>query len=148
MEARIHGALTALRDWGPLNHILTCSLRALMSATGLYPKAVTTKLRRVGAAPCKLPNGRKMLLWCHPADGISNPVYWHGWRSYEPEASDLFFRLAERSTTVIDIGAYIGFYALLAAYANPAARVYAFEPMSTAYDRLRQNALVNGLSNL
>ena len=89
-----------------------------------------------------------MLLWCHPDDDISNPVYWMGWNSYEPEASELFFRLAKDCSTVIDVGAYIGLYSLLAAHANPSGKVYAFEPMPKAFERLSQNAQLNRLSNI
>ena len=89
-----------------------------------------------------------MRLWCYPDDGISNPIYWRGWEFYEPEMSELFFRLAETSATVLDVGAYIGFYALLAAHANPKGEVYAFEPMPTVFERLARNAELNQLSNL
>jgi FkbM family methyltransferase len=58
--------------------------------------------------------------------GTSSYLYWLG--AYEPETTSLFARLAARSRVVLDIGAADGLYAILAAAANPAARILAFEP--------------------
>jgi FkbM family methyltransferase len=47
--------------------------------------------------------------------------------------------------TVVDIGANIGAFALLAAWSAPNARVLAFEPMRKAYGVLARNVSANGL---
>jgi FkbM family methyltransferase len=49
---------------------------------------------------------------------------------------------------VIDVGAYVGFYAVLAGLANRRARILAFEPMSDNAERLRRHVELNGLSNV
>lgn len=79
---------------------------------------------------------------------MSNQVYWRGWSGYEPETVPLFFRLAMRANTVLDIGAHVGYFSLLAGHANPRARVFAFEPLPVIYDRLRHNINLNELSNV
>jgi FkbM family methyltransferase len=67
---------------------------------------------------------------------------------YEPETVPLFFRLAQRSQVTIDIGAYVGFFTLLAAHANPEAQVYAFEPMPEVFDRLQKNISLNRMPHV
>jgi FkbM family methyltransferase len=81
-------------------------------------------------------------------DWVSNQVFWRGWRGYEPETSPLFFRLAAHAAVTLDVGAYVGFFSLLAGHANPRARVYAFEPLAAAFERLGQNIARNALSNV
>jgi len=46
------------------------------------------------------------------------------------------------------VGAYVGFYSLLAAHANRAAQVYAFEPLDDVRERLQKNLDLNELSNV
>jgi FkbM family methyltransferase len=48
----------------------------------------------------------------------------------------------------IDIGAYVGFFTLLAAHANLDGFVYAFEPLRDANERLQRNVGLNNLSNV
>ncbi len=60
----------------------------------------------------------------------------------------LFFRLATTATTVLDVGAYVGYYTLLAAHANPSAWVCAFEPLASVHTRLTRNVALNGLGNV
>lgn len=58
----------------------------------------------------------------------------------------LFERSVSPGATVIDAGAYIGFYTLLAARrAGPTGRVFAFEPNPEAYAALRANLVRNAL---
>ena len=51
--------------------------------------------------------------------------------------------------TVIDVGANIGLYSLLAGRkVGPAGRVIAFEPVPEIFDRLQKHILLNGLTNV
>jgi len=50
--------------------------------------------------------------------------------------------------TVVDIGANIGIFTLLAKRENPAMAVYAFEPMKATYDTLLRNMKLHHLSNV
>jgi FkbM family methyltransferase len=79
---------------------------------------------------------------------VSNQVFWRGWLGYEPETSPLFFRLAARAAVMLDVGAHVGFFSLLAGHANSHGRVYAFEPLAAAFERLGQNIARNKLSNV
>ncbi|MBA3465646.1 MAG: FkbM family methyltransferase [Deltaproteobacteria bacterium] len=73
--------------------------------------------------------------------GSSNYLYWRN--EYEPESTSVYMRLARRSRVILDIGAAEGVYAILAAAANPDARVLAFEPGSGAAARTRRNIELN-----
>ncbi len=147
-EGHVKQALKRLRASQPFNYLTTGIVHALQTATGVHSELVIRHLHRVGMVRRKLPNGRTLRLWSRADDWVSNQVYWLGWSGYEPETVPLFFRLAERSRVTIDVGAYVGFFSLVAAHANPKARVYAFEPMPTVYERLRKNVVINHLSNV
>ncbi len=68
---------------------------------------------------------------------------------YEPEVSYFFTNVLQPGDTVVDIGAHIGYFSLLAARTvGPAGRVYAFEPEPTNYRRLRDHLVQNGLEQV
>jgi FkbM family methyltransferase len=60
----------------------------------------------------------------------------------------LFYALAQRSRTIIDVGAYVGLYALVGGHANPTAHVFAFEPVPHVFERLSINVAMNILDNV
>lgn len=95
-----------------------------------------------------LPNGRVLRLWSRGDDWIANEVYWRGALGYEPETARVFFDLASRAQTIVDVGAFVGYYAILAALANPTARVFAFEPHPLVFGRLRRNIAANEASTV
>jgi FkbM family methyltransferase len=141
-------ALKRLRAWPPLNKFATGSTRALLEFVGARPEFVVRHLHRVGAVESRLPNGRALRLWSRADDWVSNQVYWRAWTGYEPETAPLFYLLASRARVTLDVGAYVGFFTLLAAHANVGGRVYAFEPLAEAFERLRDNVSRNGLRNV
>lgn len=134
-----------LRNTQPFNRIVTSGVRSVFRLTGLESEFVIRHLHRVGNVECRLPNDRVLRLWSRADDWVSNQIFWRGMYGYEPETVPLFFRLARSSRVTIDIGAYVGFFTLLAAHANPDAEVYAFEPMPEVFDRLRKNISLNRL---
>jgi FkbM family methyltransferase len=140
--------LKRLRASQPLNYLITSTVHGLLGITGLHSEFIIKHLHRAGIVKCRLPNGRILYLWSRGDDWISNQIYWKGWNGYEPETVSLFFQLARCAQVTLDVGAFVGFYALLAAHANPAGRVYAFEPMPFIYQRLQQNVRLNRLSNI
>lgn len=63
---------------------------------------------------------------------------------FEPVALQEWSRLCVVGGVAVDIGAYSGVYAIAAAKAG--CHVLAFEPLPTAYARLQENAVRNGVS--
>ncbi len=140
--------LKKLRAWPPVNGLATSTVRSVLRVLGRQPDWVVRHLHRVGPVDEALPNGRRLRLWSEGDDWVSNQIFWRGWDGYEPETVGLFFRLAERSRVTLDVGAYVGYYTLLAAHANPAGRVFAFEPMPSPGQRLLRHLTLNGLANV
>jgi len=81
-------------------------------------------------------------------DDIASPLFWRGWAGHEPETAQLFYELAGSARVTLDIGAHVGYFTLLASHANPAGRVYAFEPLARIRERLEHNVLLNGAANV
>ena len=68
---------------------------------------------------------------------------------YEPETTGLLQRVIEPGMVVVDVGAHVGYYALLAAKrVGPQGKVYAFEPDPTNYALLLKNIELNGYRNI
>jgi len=71
----------------------------------------------------------------------------HG--AWEPGVTRLFDSLIKREMVVVDAGAHIGYYTLLAARkVGPTGKVYAFEPAPSNYDLLAKNIDLNGYQNV
>jgi len=144
----IRNTLKKLRGSQPFNRLATSALHGSMRAINVRSEFLIKHLHRVGEVRSTLPNGCSLVLWSRGDDWVSNQVFWKGWAAYEPETVPLFFRLASRSNVTFDVGAYVGYYTLLAAHANPQGRVDAFEPMPSIYKRLRRHVELNKLENV
>ena len=147
-DGLITGLLKRLRVSQPFNYMATSTVRAFLRVAGQESEFAIKHLHRVGGVADVLPNGRTLRLWSRADDWVSNQVFWRGWRGYEPETAPLFFRLASRAAVTLDVGAYVGFFTLIAGHANPKSRVFAFEPLPDAYRRLLSNIELNGLTNV
>ena len=75
-----------------------------------------------------------------------------GWKifergEWEPAQTSLFLALVEAGMTVVNVGAYTGYYTLLAARkVGPTGHVYAFEMQPAICAMLRRNIVMNQLS--
>jgi len=74
----------------------------------------------------------------------SRHVNWYTARGYEPYSTAIFRLSCSWADDVIDIGAHIGYYSLLAASTKPTARVVAVEASPDNAAALRENAHING----
>jgi FkbM family methyltransferase len=144
----IKDMLKRVRASQPLNHLTTSALKSLFTATGRPSEFVIKHLPRTGVTAVALPDGRVLKLDATGEDWIPTQLFWRGWEGYEPEMTALFHRLARAAETVFDVGAHIGFFSLLAALANPTARVFAFEPLARVFSRLERNIALNELANV
>lgn len=88
-----------------------------------------------------LPNGARIEL--HPTQFVSRQIFLFG--VFEPREARCFQALIEPGMTVIDVGANIGQYAMLAAARmDENGHVYAFEPAEDNFQILRRNVERSG----
>lgn len=66
----------------------------------------------------------------------------------EPETLRWIAEHFRPGDTLFDVGANVGIFAIFAAALNPEGTVVAVEPMAASFQRLCENAQVNGLRNL
>ena len=78
-------------------------------------------------------------------DRIAQTYFWYGPNAYETLSLRLWASLTTHATSVFDVGAFSGVYALVAARVNRAATVHAFEAIGRVFDRLVINKVVNRL---
>ena len=141
-------SLKKLRTSQPFNRIATSGARSILTITGAKTDFFAKHLHRIDLVETTLPNGNIFRLRSKADDWVSNQVFWRNWNGYEPESSPLFFRLAQKANVTVDVGAYVGFFTLLAAHANPRSKVYCFEPLPSVYHRLQENLALNKLENV
>ena len=68
---------------------------------------------------------------------------------YEPEVVEYLLSRLSPGMTVIDIGANIGFFTLLAAdLVGPSGKVVCYEPVPETFNQLRQNIALNQYTNI
>jgi FkbM family methyltransferase len=98
--------------------------------------------------PLYLPDGQAIVLDHLECSKILRRFAWKGIYGYEPDTIRLFHALAKRARGVLDIGAYFGLYALVAAKANAGASVHAFEPLPQNLELLRHFLDLNGCTGV
>ena len=76
-------------------------------------------------------------------DHRTAPIEILNFGSYEPEETIIIRRIAKSMNTMLDIGANIGWYSLLAKSINPVSIVHAFEPIPTTFEKLITNCRLN-----
>jgi FkbM family methyltransferase len=81
------------------------------------------------------------------ADSVDHRLLVQG--TWEPHTTALFKKLLRKGMNVVDIGANIGYFTLLAAsLVGESGEVFAFEPASQNYALLVKNIEVNGYKNV
>ena len=76
--------------------------------------------------------------------GIENETFWKGlFKSWESDTGWIFKDLVRNEGVIIDIGANVGIYSLVAKAINPNSIVYAFEPSNSTYPKLVRNNEIN-----
>jgi len=88
-------------------------------------------------------NNKKLKLYSD-AERIENQIFWRGIDSwYERISMQYWIKICQFSDVILDIGAYHGIYALVAASISPGKKVYAFEPVKESFNKLMRNIRLN-----
>jgi len=133
-------------------HTVTLSLFKLWQRIGKAPGWYCQTVDRWGPRlypghplDTRLRNGCR--IHCDLRDHVSRFIYFHG--LYEPIETYFFFHLLSPGATVIDAGANIGQYTLLAATrVGPTGSVHSFEPVPATFAVLSKHVRSNGLTNV
>jgi FkbM family methyltransferase len=140
--------LKRLRATPAINAPLTSLVRWGLGKVGQELPRGIQFLYRAGDFDLDLPLGGSVRIHASGDDTVTSGLFWWGWRSHEPETLRLFQALCRRAVTVIDVGAHIGLFTLVAAASVKAGgTVYAFEPLPNCFERLRENLALNGFDN-
>jgi FkbM family methyltransferase len=100
---------------------------------------------RMEGVPCPLQVGGLTL--CYDADRPSNTIRGLAAGAYEQSIADLFARELHPGMTVLDIGAHVGYFTLMAAgHVGPTGHVWSFEPDPANRESLERNIDVNGMA--
>lgn len=140
---------TRIRDLDETN------LRTRQQAAGLRPvttSEILTKHRKGfpyhGWVEIDSEHCPPFVMFCANDEAVALDTVWNGRFGYESASLRHWSRLAATSKTILDIGAHVGYYAMIAALAAPKATVHAFEPVPPIHARLAVNHRANGLKNL
>jgi FkbM family methyltransferase len=96
--------------------------------------------------PFIVPLGEKLKISI-PKTGSGASIYYYGFS--EPETADFMLRFLRPGMVMLDVGAHIGEYTLMAAQTvGSSGQVHAFEPQSHIFPILSQNVELNDLSNV
>ncbi len=111
-------------------------------------------LRSTEIAGIEITDGRVVMttragirLLCNPADKRIAPLEILNFGTYEAAHADMMNALVREGSTVLDVGANIGFYTISLARQVPSATVVAFEPVPATFAYLRENLELNGVTN-
>lgn len=124
--------------------------RSLYSIAPEYVRrrAVTRLPPGVGQIAVDLPEGGRLIFDRIEESEVFKRLLWLGFEGYETGTLRLFHLLARQSRAIFDIGAYFGYYALVAARANPNVPVHAFEPVGESAAILRHFAELNRIASI
>lgn len=87
----------------------------------------------------------KSWMTLHLNDQVDGNIWWDGY--YEKLPTKLFKRMIKKGDTIIDVGANIGYYSIMASeLIGGSGKILSFEPVSKTFKRLSVN--VSPLSNI
>jgi FkbM family methyltransferase len=81
-----------------------------------------------------------------PKEHIQKQILWYGY--YEKKYVLIWEKFIGENSVVIDIGANIGYYSIVASQLAKHGSIYAFEPASQTYQSLLGNIQANDLANV
>lgn len=107
------------------------------------PKSIYQHLHFNGTFIVKIDEEKSFKIYHH--GGIEeNEIFWNGLKGgWEKKSISLWIELSKDATTILDIGANTGLYALIAEAVNPKSKIHSFEPIPGVYTILQKNVALN-----
>ncbi len=104
--------------------------------------------RIVGTKDSQLVDVQGFKMYTNPKEPLMS-LCLQGRGCWEPTETEIFKGLLKPGMTVVDIGANIGYYSLIASkLVGDLGKVYAFEPSTDVYETLQRNVAVNESHNI
>lgn len=128
-----------------INYVLRLFLYPVKS---LIPTKYLTRIPIIGKVSVKYNNIDELILITDGRDSIATQIYWRGAYAFESDEIKVYMSFLENMHTLLDIGANTGIYSLIAAKHPTPQEIYAFEPMPTIAEGLRENVVANNLNNI
>jgi FkbM family methyltransferase len=135
--------IAAALRFGPLNSLVLGAARAILPPRVHHRFPVARR-----SIEYRLFGGGSVTLLRPDRDQLARDIYWGGGRptsAAEQHKLRCFEELCRDTATFIDIGAYTGFFCLVAARANPAIRALAFEIVPENFLALIRNVVENDM---
>ena len=132
-----------------VNSVVT-SIGRLIVPRGRMRDWCLEHLPRYGTVQINLPygSGTHQVRLQSGADWITSRIWWNGTEAFEPEVLRYFAPIAAKARGALDIGAYTGWYSVVAATLNANTEVLAFEPHPEIAASLQANLDLNSLNNV
>ncbi|KYC40128.1 hypothetical protein WA1_29745 [Scytonema hofmannii PCC 7110] len=125
-------------------NVLTNKVLLKLARAGWLPKFIWKRLPVEKTFIISLPAQKSFQYSSTSDDYVGNALFWRGLSSWEPETIEVFYKLAQKSNLVLDIGANTGLFTMLALSANPNSQVLSFEPVPNTYKQLVSHVKRNG----
>lgn len=141
---RLRRALKRALAMPVINEVITFLVKeVVVDLLGRRPRFLSWIPKR-GVVRLRIPEGREIQIATPGDDRIVDRIFFRDWDGYEPGMGRAFYECARSAEVILDVGAHVGFYSLLAAAAAPSASVHAFEPLERVRARLERNVTRNG----
>ena len=102
-----------------------------------------------GIITIKLDSTKSFKISSNPTCGSTKILFWEGIKGFEYSSVKIFMELSKTSAVFFDIGSNVGYYSLLAtSISNKKINAYAFEPMPSAFEYLKENVFINNFENI
>jgi FkbM family methyltransferase len=118
------------------------------SPRGIRDRLASRMPSWVNSISVDLPGGESLSFDHVHSSEFFKQLYWKGFNAYEPNSVKLFYSLSQISEIIFDVGAYFGYYSLVAAKANQDAVIHGFEPVPESYELYRHYADLNNCHNV
>ena len=139
--------IKSIRSFVPINIFIRTIVKSLFYLNEKLMRFFHKHWAISGIFKVELPDGEKFKIYSKGDDFIPTQVYWKGYSGYEYSIIP-FYYLSKESNTIIDIGANIGYYSIVASASNINSKIYAFEPVERIVNRFEKQIEINNYKNI
>ncbi len=148
IRALVHSTADALRQ-ARMRPELNTLLRSTVGARPWrfrVPDPLWKRLPVVGEFHVEVP-GTPGFRYIARGEPLGKTLFWRGIDGFEPGTAKVFRVLAEQSSTLLDVGAYSGYYAVLARTINPRIKAHCFEPVPGLQEWIQEHIAHNRMED-